>query len=673
MLKLPTFAPPAQAPNRHAANWLLAATVLVISYHLQHIPIWLSLTTGCLILWRYLVENHGWRPPGRLLSLVLLVIALLLVYRQYGTILGRDPGIGLLVLLCGLKLTELKKLRDYQFCVVLLYFLTFSAFLYSQSLLAGVYAFVVAGVTTIALARLNQGEALPAGQAVRLTGGLLVRALPIMLVMYFLFPRVHGGLWGVPEDAVARTGLSDRLELGQILKLLGDDRVALRVTFTGRPPPNRDLYWRSFVLTDSDGRNWSRPSNFRSILAPGAFAAIGETIEYTVSMEPHGQSWLVMLGLPRKAPPGTRLRGAYELEAVHRLRQVFDYRLQSYLQYRTGPLTEDEAHWNLRIPVPDPRIEELVGRWRTQGDARQVVRNALNYFREQGFRYTLSPPSLGADPVADFLFRTKAGYCEHFAAAFVTLMRSAGIPSRIVIGYQGGEMNPIGDYMIVRRSDAHAWAEVWLRDRGWTRVDPTTAVAPERIELGLDALLGLVNRGEAIGTLPQDQVRRAMERGWLRERWHGLLLRWDALNNAWNQWVKDYDPDAQAELLQLLGMRAPSWLKLVATAAVAVGLLLLVFAALLLYPHRRDDPAQRAYQKFCAKLHKLGLTRAPHEGPVDFAQRAMAARPDLRQQISAITSLYVHLRYRESDPAGIQALRRRVRGIRPGTAAPLKV
>ena len=441
--------------------------------------------------------------------------------------------------------------------------------------------------------------------------------------------------------------------------------MALRIWFDGPPPLNRDLYWRSFVLSDSDGRTWSRPSNIRSALAPAAFTPLGDALEYEVAMEPHNRSSLVSLGLPQSAPPGTRLRGAHELESRRRLRKVFKYRLRSYLRYQTGPLADDDVDRHLRLPPLDPRIVELGRRWQQQGDARQIVQNALHYIREQGFSYTLSPPELGADPVADFLFRTKAGYCEHYAAAFVTLMRSAGVPSRIVIGYQGGEMNPIGQYMIVRRSEAHAWAEVWLQDSGWTRVDPTAAVAPERIELGLNALLRLVDRGEAIGTLSRDQLRRVMEPGWLRRQWHGWRLRWDAINNAWNQWVESYDPEAQRELLEWFGMDAPGWLKMVATATIAAGFLLLVFAAFLLYPRGHHDPVLRAYQVFCSKLAKLGLPRAPHEGPVAFARRVTASRPDLRQQVNAVTTLYVHLRYDRPDRNGLKALKKRVREIKP--------
>jgi len=244
-------------------------------------------------------------------------------------------------------------------------------------------------------------------------------------------------------------------------------------------------------------------------------------------------------------------------------------------------------------------------------------------------------------------------------------MRQAGVPSRIVIGYQGGEMNPVGQYLMVRRSDAHAWAEVWLPERGWTRVDPTTAVAPERIELGLNALLSLINQGRAIGSLSQEQIRLAMQPSWLRKQWRGLRMRWDAINNAWDQWVKAYDSGTQQTLMELLGMRTPDWIKMAATAVIAIGLLLLLFAAFLFYPKRRHDPVQLAYRRFCKKLTRLGLARAPHEGPLDFARRVIRARPDLKEQVQAVTGIYVRLRYDAADPAGLRALQKRVRLLNP--------
>ncbi len=664
MFKLKTFAPPAQPPNRHAANWLLLATAAVIAYHTQHIPFWLALVTAGLIVWRYLVENYRWRPPGRVLLFMLLVVSTLLVYRQYGTLLGRDPGVGFLVLLTGLKLTELRTLRDYQFSVLLLYFLAMSAFLFSQSLLVGGYAFIVAALTTMALIKLNHTHVVSANEASRHAFGLLSRALPIMLVVYFMFPRVQGGLWGVPDDAFGHTGLSDRIELGQILRLLRDDKVAFRVTFSTTPPAKRELYWRAFVLTNTfDGRVWGRPDDIRSVLLPEAYQALDEPLEYEVTLQPHNKRWLLSLGLPRDAPPGTRLRGAHELESRRPLRQSFTYRLQSHLRYHTAPLQAEQLVPLLTLPALDPRLVALTDRWRKLGEPEKIIQSALHLFREQGFRYTLSPPELGADPITDFLFRTKSGYCEHYAAAFVTLMRSAGVPSRIVVGYLGGEINPIGDYMIVRNSDAHAWAEVWLPGRGWTRIDPTAAVAPERVELGLNALLGLANLGREIGTLSREEIERVIQPGWLRKQWRTLRLRWDALNNIWDKWVKDYDLVAQQELLSWLGVQAPNWIKMVVLAVGAVIVLVLVFAAFLFYPRRHKDPVVQLYCRFCSKLAKRGLRRDPHEGPMNYARRVIRERPELQPSVQAITDIYIRLRYDRTEPAGVHALRERVRAF----------
>jgi len=665
MFKVPTFVPPLPAPTRHAANWMLLAAALVLSFHWQHTPLWLTFSSGCLVLWRFLVENQGWRPPSRILVLLFAIVALVAIYRQYGSFLGRDAGVGFLVLLTGLKLLELRSLRDYLIVVFLLYFLTLSAFLFSQSLLAGAYAAAVAAMTTAALIRLNQPRAMDTRSTLRLMWGLAVRAVPVMLVFYLLFPRIHGSLWGMPQEALGRTGLADRLEPGQIQRLLNDDSVALRAEFDDKPPAFRDLYWRSFVLSEFDGRAWTRASDIRSIFNAAAFNPVGPPLHYTVTIQPHQQLWLVSLGLPEAAPDGTRLRRDHVLEATHRVTQPVRYTLDSYLSYNTGEISAFDWQRQLQLPFVDPRIEAMTREWQRLGDAKQIVRTALQYFHDQGFRYTLSPPALGSDPVADFLFRTRAGYCEHFATSFVTLMRAAGVPARVVIGYQGGEWNSNGDYMIVRQSDAHAWAEVYLPGDGWTRVDPTSAVAPERIELGLAALRRLVAQGTPVGSIPQDELRRLARPGWLQQQWLAWRLRWDSLNTVWNRWVMAYGPDAQTALLSWLGIDAPGWAKLVLTAVVAVIFLLLLTATLLFYPRAQGDPVVRCYRTFCARLARLGIERAAHEGPVAYARRVTVTRPDLREPVAQITEMYVRLRYGQSTATGIAAYKHRVAAFRP--------
>jgi hypothetical protein len=308
----------------------------------------------------------------------------------------------------------------------------------------------------------------------------------------------------------------------------------------------------------------------------------------------------------------------------------------------------------------------LVESWRSQGDdARDVIRQSLDLFRQDPFRYTLSPPLLSGDTLDEFLFETRAGYCEHYASAFSALMRIADVPSRLVVGYQGGEWNEAGNYMIVRQSDAHAWTEVWLHPEGWVRVDPTAAIAPERIELGADALRRLDEQGAGIGLLSISEARGIIAPGIGRKLWGNLSMRWDSINNSWNKWVISYGPRAQLELLKLVGIRTPSWVNVVAGMILALMTLMIVTAAILMLRSRqRSDPVTRLYGQFCKKLEKAGFERRPYEGPVDYARRITLAREDLSEQVTRITRTYIALRYGRQNAAALPVLRKQVQAFR---------
>lgn len=602
--------------------------------------------------------------PGRWLRLTITFGLALITLKHFGTLLGRDPGMALLILLMTLKLFELHRLRDFSFTLFLLYFLCLGAFLYSQSLWIAAYALGIAAITTSSLVQAGQPLTLPIGYLCRLSLNLLVRAVPLMLVMYFLFPRIHGTLWGLPVDAYSGlTGLTDTVKPGAINQLLGNDAVAFRAEFEGELPPNRELYWRALVLTDTDGISWVRSRIARGSVKSQSYQPIGTHVDYTVTLEPHNRPWLVALDLPATVPAGAEPLPGYVLTRRAPLRERVRYALRSYPRYNTGELLERESRETRRLSGKiSSRLRALVAGWQAlHSEPSDIVRAALTHFNQEGFVYTLTPPLLGRNPVDEFLFETRRGYCEHYASAFVTLMRTAGIPSRMVIGYQGGELNALGDYLIVRQSDAHAWAEVWLAGRGWVRVDPTAAVAPERIELGTDALLRLAARGSSIGALPPEAILGVIELGWLQRNWRTVVLSWDVVNNAWNRWVLDYGPEAQRLLMRRLGFDTPSWTHMASTLAAGVSLLLLLLAGLLLR-QPNPDPALACYQRFCRKLARMGLYRATHEGPLDFAERASRLHPELATNMHAITELYVAIRYGNHDGGSVLSeLKARVR------------
>ncbi len=667
-LRLRSYAPPQQPPGRLAANWLLASTVAVLALHVVRLPVWLTLGVACLLAWRFCIENFGWRIPGRWWRVLLTVAALVAVYRHYGTILGRDPGTGLLVTLAGMKLIEMRQARDYFIAVFLLFFLTLGGFLFSQSLATAAAAVLVTLATVLTLLLLDRPTAYGPRQLLRLLGVMTVSALPLMLVMYLLFPRIQGSLWGLPEDAfAAQTGISDEMAPGSINQLLDNDRVAFRATFTGSPPTAAQQYWRVLVLSDTDGRRWQRHHR-EGDGDPGlSFIPAGDGVRYEVTLEPSNKPWLVALDLPAEVPAQAASRPGFVLQAPQPVRQRRQYQLTSYPRYRTGPLTPAQRRHNLAMPrAPSGRVLGLVNRWRQLArEPGDIVQSALTYFRNEEFHYTLTPPRLGAAPLDEFLFSTRAGYCEHYASAFAMLMRLAEIPARVVIGFQGGEWNPAGDYLIVRMSDAHAWAEVWLPGHGWRRVDPTAAVAPERIDLGLDALRDLYLSGTPLRGLTTAAVQQMLAPNWLQHQWRLTRLRWDAVNNAWNRWVMAYGPESQRAFLRLLGFRTPDWTRAVATLLTTLVLLGLVIAALTLKRRNRPDPLVTLYGTFCRKLARRGLVRRPQEGPLHFQQRVIAARPELSGPVTGITGLYTALRYGQEDDAGIDDLARRVRRFSP--------
>jgi transglutaminase-like putative cysteine protease len=637
----------AKAPNaaiqlRHLF-WLLAGLALVIAPHTERLPWWLNLIALILFAWRiYLAWGERALPQKWLLAL-LVVGGVFGVYLTYRTVFGRDSGVALLVLFLSLKLLELHHPRDAIVLVLLSYFLALTNFFYSQTLPSAGLMLVSALVNTASLVNFAApGRALQAN--LKTAGVLLAQAGPVMLILFFLFPRVQGPLWGLPQDAYSGvTGLSDSMAPGAISRLSQSDAIAFRVKFQKDAPPRPQLYWRGPVFWNFDGRTW-RAGDVRPY-AQIKYEASGTPYDYEVTLEPHNHSWLFALELAAKVPPNAGVSADYVLLARTPVRNRVRYDMRSYTNFTEGGADDaDELRPGLQLPAGfNPRARRLAQEWAAGGaTGATIAQKALNYFREEGFVYTLEPPLLGRDSVDEFLFGSKRGFCEHYASSFVFLMRAAGLPARVVTGYQGGEINPVDQYMIVRQSDAHAWAEVWLRSRGWVRFDPTAAVSPVRVESGVAAAV------PATDPLPL-MARTTLT--WLR----GLRYNWDALANKWNQLVLGYNPERQREFLTRIGMNEPSWENMALTLFWGAGGLLALLTAWLLRRMRTIDPVQRMWLRFCAKLGKSGCPRADHEGPADFVERSAARYPAMAERIRAIGARYIALRYGESADARILA------------------
>ncbi len=626
---------------------LLLATQLPM---LAFVPLWIAGLGTSLVGLRFLLiaraAKHPGAPPEIIRSWVLATLALVTAFAiraSFGYFVGRDPCVAFLFVLIGIKYLETRHARDGTLIACLACLLIVTPFFYSQSLLAAamaIPAIVLLGGTLQVIARpaalppVRGGWRAPMGATLR----MLAQGLPLAVMLFLLFPRISGPLWGVPADYSAKSGLSDHMAPGIISELSLSDAVAFRVDFDGAVPPPWLLYWRGPVLTDFDGRDWTLPTQ-RSL---GSFVRPeGRAVIYTVTLEPHWKPWLFALDLPASLPQMTVdsetdsvntdfdaiLTRQQQLLARQPITQPLRYQQTSILRNAypagRGAVLDREMHENLRLPTEagrsNPKTQDFARELRGRHpDDAAYIDAVLDWFHNEPFVYTLAPPPLGDDSIDGFLFATRRGFCEHYASAFVVMLRAAGIPARVVTGYQGGTINPIGNYMIVRQSDAHAWAEA-LVDGRWRRFDPTAAVAPSRIELGLG---GSMPSSEPIPMLAR------LDDSWLKSP----QLSWDAFNHDWRRNVIGFNLDRQRSLWhdwKLIVLAPWQITALVAALATAwIGMLL----GWLAWRRGRQDRARAHWDTMCARLARAGLPRAAYEGPIAYVARAAARWPQFRRR-----------------------------------------
>ncbi len=656
-------APTITALNYRATTLLLLGLLVVIAPHLAVLPGWIGGVAIAIGVWRWRASLLGWRVPTATIRIAITLLVIALVFAQFGTVAGRDAGIALLVAMMGLKLLELRERRDVLVLIFLGYFILVTHFLYSQTIPMAIYVFSATWLLVSLHIHLTHMDAQPLKVSLRTGAMLLGQALPLMLALFVLFPRLPGPIWNLPKDAYAgMTGLDDSMSPGQISQLSLSDEIAFRVKFDDAIPPADRRYWRGPVLTVTDGRSWTPSSEgYRRTWESPPFEWRRDPISYTVTLEPHNRRWLFALDLPATATEYGALNSDYQITSSTPIRQRLRYHMVSFTDYNTGELSAVAKNAALRLPADrNPRTLELGRQLRQQSaSGADTVRRALQLFRNQPFVYTLQPPLLTSNsPSDEFLFATRRGFCEHFSSSFVMLMRAAGIPARVVTGYQGGELNPVGDYLVVRQRDAHAWAEVWLPEQGWLRVDPTAAVAPERVETGIDTAAA------AIGGAVRFRVDEAGELAKLITR---MRMRSDAINNAWNQFILGYGPEQQAEFLRSFGLDISSWKQLAWTLGIVVGGFFLILAGFVLFKRERvNDPVQKCFLAFCRKLAKQGIERHDNETASDYVFRVSQQRPELAGAANTIVKLYLDLRYNtKTQPQQLSRLRRLITSFKP--------
>ncbi|MBS1197365.1 MAG: Transglutaminase-like protein [Proteobacteria bacterium] len=639
------------ALDRSAVPWLFAVALATTLPHFLHLSTLLSAFAALLLAWGSWLWWRGTRLPNRWLIVLCTLLTIAIILLEFRTLFGREAGTAMLVIFTALKLMEIRSRRDAYVSIMLGYFVLLTHFFDSESIPTGLWLIACVILITATLIRLHGGVTCKPWAILRRAGIMTAQALPLMLVLYVLFPRINGPLWGMPKDAYsARTGLSDQMSPGSISNLAQSGEIVLRARFNDTLPERNTLYWRGPVLEETNGSTWSQATS--QFVKPPVIEAGGQAIDYNLTLEPHQQYWLLALDAPVAVPGSVRIAPTLTAYSRQPIRQRQRYELAAQTSYRFNINEAPQAlKRNLSLPPGrNPRTRALAESWRmddTQPD--KLVQKALSHFRQEKFFYTLRPPLLGTEPMDDFLFLSRRGFCEHYAAAFVTLMRAAGVPARVVTGYQGGEMNPVDNYLVVRQSDAHAWAEVWLAGRGWIRIDPTAAVSPSRIEGGISTAM---SGDEPLPALVQ------INSDWLKS----LRYRWEAINNGWNQWVLGYNAERQRDFLQGLGIEDPRWQTLGMIMLGVSAAILLAVSAWILYHRPRLDPARKLWNQALRHLHRSSIDCADWEAPLELATRLQRKHPEIGRAFEEVARLYVAARYGRG-PINLEKLRQAVKDL----------
>jgi transglutaminase-like putative cysteine protease len=627
--------------------YTLGSLAFAIAPHIPYLPIWVTATFVVCVGGRWYIEKRRWRLPPPWLRIALAMLCFLAILFSYEQVSGVGPGSALLAVMGSLKLLETRVRRDQFVLLFIAVFMIMASLLREQHLWSLPYLLACITMTMTAWLRMSQARSVSLGRSLAGSSRLLLYAAPLALAMWVFFPRISAPFWAVPIDTSSGiSGLNDSMSPGDVSSLSLSDAVAFRVRFDDEVPPPQDRYWRGLVLHYFDGRTWTGRDPMIDPRARDRIRAMGEPLRYQVTLEPTRQHWVFALDVPVEWNLNQTFMGPdQQLARVHPIDQRVQYNAVSHTRYATDPALSRMAQgWYTRLPDGrNPQTMNLASEMReAAGSDERYIAAVLRKFHDEEFFYTLRPPALGRDPVDRFLFDTRRGFCEHYASAFATMMRAAGIPARIVLGYQGGELNPLGNYMLVRQSDAHAWTEVWLPSRGWHRVDPTAAVAPERILAGMSGA-----RFDSIGAV----WGMGSSTAWVYQ----VVMYWDALNAAWNEWILAYGPENQQLFMEWLGMKDPDWRKMLLTLLVLVALMVIGISIVMLRRNRPPpvDPAARLYKAF---TRRAGISPRTGETPFSYAQRLRQSPQFSQQRIDLVTSNYLAARYGMPDDETLRRL-----------------
>ncbi len=620
------------------------------------ISLFISIFIVAVLFWSFLHSLGRVHLPGRIIRFFLVLIALFLLISQYGFTFSQKASLTLFCLMLTLKFLEIKNEQDRRnvFLIIFLgYFIIITHFLNSQDFLLSLYALINTFILSLLLLAFNRKpqDSLAIKTSFKLISGIFLKALPFAIALFLFFPRIPGPLWSLPEDGqINKTGISDEMFPGSVSELVDSDEIAFRVDFVSPVPASDRLYWRGPVLSQTDGFLWTQKKQ-QPLKKPlnRILTEISDPVQYTITLEPTRQKWLFALEMPVDIS-GDTISGYFisnDLQLINKnnINQLIQYRLTSMTRFTVPAINPAELKANLKYPDNNPQTLALGKQWAKQfNEKEQIVLKALNYFKNQPFFYTKKPDIMLDNPADEFLFDKRRGFCEHYASSFVLLMRAAGIPARVVTGYQGIEKNEVGNYYIVRQSNAHAWAEVWIKNKGWLRVDPTAMIPPSRIEQDIfDTNLERLNYSSLnLPDLPQLTARQKTE---LYNLGRYLSQTLDNLKHSWNKWILGYDKTQQQLFLKLLGLSA-NWQTLIVLLISSTGILALILYGVYRYKNRKlIDPVIISYQKLIQKLNKSGMIILPSDGPESIYKRAVIRFPEHTDELNSIFNLYLQIRY----------------------------
>ncbi|WP_413665853.1 DUF3488 and DUF4129 domain-containing transglutaminase family protein [Microbulbifer sp. CNSA002] len=643
---------------RESLLWIFAAQFVALLPQFTLLPLWVAFAWAFAVYWRLEVFRGRRDLPGRALKLTVILLTVAGLALSYRRLFALEPMIALLALSFTLKNLELVSRRDAFVSLLLAYFVAATLFVQEQTIPYALYGLLSVLVITAALAaQLGHYSARPR-RALGLSLRLVAQATPLMVLLFLVMPRL-GPLWSVPQNTSAgRTGVSDSMAPGDFTELSKSSKPTLRISFDGPVPPPEQRYWRGLVYSEFDGRTWRQgygvdPRNGGRVYwrsGEQVLPQVGPRYRYQVIQEASRSPWLFAMAKPASESAGVGETTDDRLVKRTPVFNRFSYQVSSWPRETlslSATLSNAERRRNLQLPsFGNSRTRQWMASLRDQGLSAEAVSSQLLSHFHSAFTYTLKPPALGGDTIDEFLFDSQQGFCEHFAGSYVFAMRAAGIPARVVAGYQGGEWVSGEEYLLVREYDAHAWAEIWLDGQGWQRVDPTAAVAPERVRDGLESAAG--------EEFMQDSLFPLHRIGILSQ----LRLQWDMINYRWYQTVVSFDADRQQNLLQrLFGDLSPMRIALLLGAPILVLLLGISLWAARSAGGPKLAPAEKLYQRFCRRMARNGVQRHSGETAGSYARRIAEEKPEMSGYAAAVTEAFESAAY-GGDGSGLRTLRK---------------